>query len=194
MRVWQIRAVLRLVAFFGACDRSPDHTSLCCCCFAVCGCATLVLLQLCFFAVDSSSSNAEQSDSRRQRRGQQSAVRTYKYLLFVVGICRHWPMHHMHHVHAAACCLYFVELRIISCRSVCRHFFNIFRFIPIPVCARVHKIVRAIIALTIDSSAIPTVSGKGSNTRSWCRRSLRVSCCLIMHVRKISSKTSCNCF
>ena len=69
MRVWQIRDVLLLclVAFVGACDRSPDHASTFLLLLAACMCdrahniaiITLSLqLQLCSSAKDSSSSNA----------------------------------------------------------------------------------------------------------------------------------------
>ena len=69
-------------------------------------------MQLCSSAipVDSSSSSskaAHECDSRRQWRGQQSAVRihTYKYLVFIIvgiGLC---ITCHMHHERAAPCCL-----------------------------------------------------------------------------------------
>ena len=90
MRVWQVGAVVWLVTFIGACDRSPDHTTTsaaaaaCCKCDRTTCCFSCAIL---LYQVDSScciGKAARLCDSRRQRRGPPSAVRTYEYLLFAV--------------------------------------------------------------------------------------------------------------
>ena len=113
MHVWQVPAVLWLVAFIGACDRSPVHTTSLCRC---------LLLSVIVYHITQHCCQCDSDNRQQQHKSQQC-----KPTSICCSLLSPWA-HAPHAPRTCFCLLSMLPYCVIKypAAAVCRHFFFFF--------------------------------------------------------------------